>query len=166
MRTDLVTQLPILKKKYLYFKNYAGQTINDIFDAEKLKTSIHRNIYELRSSVLINKGNGKFDLMPLPQEAQLAPIYALSLNDFDHDGKIDILTGGNLSRSKPEMGTYLASKGLLLRGTGKGNFTPMPAIQSAFKANGEMRDMLIIHHGNEQWLVASMNNENLKIFKF
>ena len=36
LRHDLVMQMPILKKKYLKYENYKNQTVNDIFDQEKL----------------------------------------------------------------------------------------------------------------------------------
>ena len=56
-------------------------------------------------------------------EAQLSPMYGIAAEDFDKDGNIDILMGGNFYQSKPEVGIYDASYGILLKGDGKGNFT-------------------------------------------
>ena len=164
LRQDLVSQMPILKKKYLYFKNYKKQTINDIFTPEKLKNALEYAAFDLQTSVLINKGNGQFDIKALPIEAQLAPVYGLAIEDFDKDGQMDILLGGNLSRSKPEVGAYMASYGLLLRGDGKGDFQAVK--NSGFKISGEVRDLIILKKGKESWVFSSINNDKIKIFKY
>jgi hypothetical protein len=58
----------------------------------------------LETVVLINQGNGKFAIKRLPLEAQLTPIYAICVDDFDQDGIKDIILGGNLYGVKPEAG--------------------------------------------------------------
>ena len=164
LRQDLVSQMPILKKKYLYFKSYKEQTINDIFTPDKLKNALLSTVYDLKTSVLINKGNGQFDIQPLPTEAQLAPIYAIAIEDFDKDGKTDIILGGNFSRSKPEVGTYMASYGLLLRGDGKGDFQAVR--NSGLKILGEVRDFIVFKNKKEQLVMASINNDKIGVFKY
>ena len=72
----------------------------------------------------------------LPTEAQLSPMYGIAADDFDKDGNIDILMGGNFYESKPEVGIYDASYGILLKGDGKGNFTAVPAQQSGINIRG------------------------------
>ena len=77
----------------------------------------------MQSSVFINNKNGTFTAKALPIAAQLSPMYGIAAEDFDKDGNIDILMGGNFYQSKPEAGIYDASYGILLKGDGKGNFT-------------------------------------------
>jgi enediyne biosynthesis protein E4 len=164
LRNDLVQQMPILKKKYLYFNNYAGKTIADIFPKNKLETARKYEVTELRSSILLNKDGGNFDLRPLPNEAQLAPVYAIAITDFDKDGKPDLVLGGNLSRAKPEVGTYMATYGTILRGVGDGNFSAWQG--SGFKVAGEIRDLKVVKMGAENWLLAAVNNNRLRVFRF
>ncbi|MEO0340713.1 MAG: VCBS repeat-containing protein, partial [Bacteroidota bacterium] len=116
LRHDLVMQLPFLKKDYLYYKDYKEKTIEDIFDDKKVRTAAKAFIYETRSSIAINDGRGNFTLKALPQEAQMTPIHAILVDDFNADGNPDILLGGNFYRSKPEIGIYDASRGLILLG--------------------------------------------------
>ena len=164
LRQDIVSQMPILKKKYLYFKNYKEQKINDIFVAEKVQKALKYDVYNLKSSILINKGNGQFEVKDLPIEAQLSPVFAMAVEDFDKDGKLDIALSGNFSRSKPEVGTYLANYGTLLKGDGQGNFQVTK--NSGFKIVGEVRDLLTLKIKDKNILITSLNNDFPKIFGY
>ncbi len=55
----------------------------------------------MRSSVFINNKNGTFKAIPLPKEAQLSQQYGIAVDDYDGDGKQDIVMGGNFYESKP-----------------------------------------------------------------
>ena len=74
------------------------------------------------SAIARNDGRGQFVLQPLPVEAQLAPVYAVVAEDFDRDGRTDLLLGGNFNGVPPIQGRYDASYGLLLRGGPDGRF--------------------------------------------
>ena len=71
----------------LKYENYKGQTINDIFTSEQLNKAIVLEAFVLETSVLINQGGGRLALSPLPLAAQLAPVYAISVDDFDADAR-------------------------------------------------------------------------------
>jgi hypothetical protein len=130
LRHDLVGVLPHLRKKYLKYESYREQTIEDIFSKEQLSKAVKLEAKEMRSSVLMNTGKGKFTIKPLPMEAQFSTVYGIEVNDYDGDGRQDILLGGNFYQGKPEVGIYDASYGLLLKGDGKGNFNALGARQS------------------------------------
>jgi enediyne biosynthesis protein E4 len=164
LRQDIVSQMPSLKKKYLYFINYKEQKISDIFTPEKVQKALKYEAFNLKSSILMNKGNGQFEIKDLPVEAQLSPIYGIAVEDFDKDGKLDIALSGNFSRSKPEVGTYLANYGTLLRGNGKGDFQIVK--NAGFKIVGEVRDLLTLKTGNKNILITSLNNDFPKVFGY
>jgi hypothetical protein len=165
LRHDLVSALPYLKKKYLHYADYKNQTITDIFTKEQLDQAVKLDAYELRSSVLINSGKGTFKIEPLPAEAQLSPMYAIAVADLDGDGKKDILMGGNFYESKPEVGIYDASYGLLLKGDGKGGLKSIDEKESGLLIRGAIRDMVILKEGEKQLLVFALNNDSLKIYQ-
>jgi enediyne biosynthesis protein E4 len=163
LRHDLVSVLPYLKKKYLKYESYKKQTIEDIFTKEQLSKAIKLEAYEMRSSVFINNRNGTFTKKPLPTVAQLSPVYGIEVKDFDGDGKADILVGGNLYQSKPEVGIYDASYGLLLKGNGKGEFTSVNEKQSGISIRGAVRDMVVIRIGKKKVILVAENNEAMRI---
>ncbi|MFM9908216.1 MAG: hypothetical protein ACKVOW_02640, partial [Chitinophagaceae bacterium] len=80
------------------------------------------------------------------------------------DGKMDVLLGGNFYESKPEVGIYDASYGLLLKGKGNGTFTSVPAQQSGFFLKGAIRNIIELKAGNKQLTLIAINNEALKVF--
>lgn len=163
---DLIAQIPVLKSKYPNFDSYKEQTINDIFTPEQIDESVKRDVVTLSTSVLINNGNGTFTLKPLPVEAQFTPVYAISIDDFDHDGLQDILLGGNLYRAKPEVGICDGSYGTLLKGDGNGNYNSVPYNESGFSVKGEIRDFRKIVTNDRQLILVAVNNQKLKIFTY
>ena len=165
LRHDLVAVLPYLKKKYLKYDSYKEQTIEDIFTKEQLAKAIKLEAKEMRSSVIMNNKNGTFTLKPLPVEAQFSTVSGISVSDYDGDGKADILLGGNFYQSKPEVGIYDASYGLLLKGDGKGNFKAIKSNQSGFFIKGAVRDILTIKNKKKNLVIVARNNDQPKIFQ-
>lgn len=159
LRHDLVSQLPSLKKKYLKYEAYKGQTIEDMFVPEVLERSEIHKVVQLASVVLINQQDGTFQIRELPKEAQISPVYAISVNDFTGDGNQDLVLGGNLYGVKPEVGRYDASYGVFLEGSASGDFSPVPLSQSNLSMDGEVRDFQLISLKGEAYLMVARNND-------
>jgi len=166
LRHDLVMQLPHLKKKYLKYESYKGQTIHNIFSEKELEGSIIHNVTMLESVILLNNGNGTFEIKKLPQEAQLAPVYAILIEDINQDGHQDIILGGNLHNVKPEAGRYDASYGVYLQGTETGEFIVVPPQQSGLELEGEIRDFDLIEINGHKILMVARNNASIQFFDF
>ena len=164
-RSDLVAQLPGLKKRYLKSAAYKEQTITDIFTPGQLQNAVRIEIFYTESSILLNEGD-HFVLQTLPQRAQFSPVSGLLVSDFDGDGRLDILLGGNFYRAKPEIGIHDACHGLWLQGDGQGGFTPRPAAQSGFFIRGEIRDLATVRSGNKRLVLAARNNAALQFFQY
>ena len=162
LRHDLVTQMPGLKKKYLKYRAYREQQIEDIFGPEQLTNAIKWEVYTTETTLWLNQGEGRFLAKSLPQEAQFSPIYSILVEDFDQDGNKDLLLGGNFYRSKPEVGIYDASYGLFLRGDGQGNFVTVPAHKSGFYSPGEIRNLALLG----PYVVVAKNNDALQLFRY
>jgi hypothetical protein len=165
LRHDLVSQMPSLKKKYLKYEDYKDATITDIFTPEQLEKAVKLNAYLFSSSLLINDGKGKFQVVELPIEAQFSPMYGICTGDFDGDGNEDILMGGNLYRVKPEVGRYDASYGVFLKGNGKGQFESIKPNVSGFFVDGEVRDIKQITIGKSPYVLVARNNDSPVLFK-
>ena len=116
------------------------------------------------TSVAISRADGTYDLQPLPAEAQFAPVFAAIARDFDGDGHVDLLLGGNLYGAQPVYGRYDASDGVLLRGLGDGRFTTVD--RSNLGIEGEVRDMKVVRHAGGGSLIAvARNNATLLILR-
>lgn len=164
LRHDLVAQIPSLKKKYLKYETYKNETLTDIFTPEQLKGALVLKASELRSGILINDGKGKFEFRPLPMQAQYSPMYGIEVFDFDNDGFLDIVMGGNLYNVKPEVGRYDASYVVFLKGDGKGNFVPLSSKESGIKAGGQVRDIVTLRSEKGHLVIMSRNNDSVLVF--
>jgi len=165
-RDELVKKIPSLLSKYPSYKSFGASRVEDIFPAADLKQAQVREAYTFASAVALNNGDGTFTLQPLPTEAQFAPIYASLAGDFDGDGKTDLLVGGNFYGVTPTLGRYDASYGLMLRGDGKGGFTPVDMEQSNLVIDGEVRDIKTLRGVNGQRLiVVARNNDKVMILR-
>ncbi|WP_421794579.1 VCBS repeat-containing protein [Haliscomenobacter sp.] len=166
LRHDLVGQIPQLKKRYLKYKDFAEQTVENIFTPMQLQNTLKYEAKEMRTCVLMNEGKGRFSLKPLPVEAQLSPNFGITIKDFDGDKKLDIILGGNFYGVKPEIGRFDSSYGLFLKGDGKGSFSSIPARQSGFRLEGEVRDFQAIKIKGKEVLLVARNNEPLQLFEW
>jgi hypothetical protein len=164
-KDDLVAQIPSLRNKYQSFYSYRDQGVEDIFGAEALDEAYSLKVVNFATSIMINDGSGKFTLRELPAEAQFAPVYAILIRDFDGDGFMDILLGGNQYNSKPEVGIYDGSYGITFKGDGKGNFKTLSYNESGFFVKGQIRDIEEISIGNRTHILVAVNSGELKIFE-
>lgn len=161
LRNDLVAHMPVLKKKYLKFNNYAEQTIEDIFTPEQLENAIRLEARTMASALFVNDGAGNFEMKPLPTEAQSSPVYAIAAKDLDEDGLPELVLGGNLSRAKPETGIYMGSYGWVLKNMGSGTFKALWPHESGLQVNGEIRSLIWA----DDVLIIGRNNDSVQAFK-
>ena len=167
LKGDLQKQIPELKRKFVNFSDYAGQPIDKVFDAEQLKKATVKRVTNPNSCLLINEGNMKFSLKPLPLEAQFSPVFGIETLDYDADGKTDVLLAGNFFDLLPEMGRYDSNYGLLLKGDGKGGFSVVPNRESGFFTRGQVRKMKSAAGADgKRFLILAKNNDNAQVFGY
>ncbi len=164
LKHDLIAQMPILKKKYLFYSSYALQGIYDIFPKAGQSQTLIDSVTWLQTSVYLNDSKGNFTQQPLPIEAQLSPTYAIYSDDFNGDQRPDLFIGGNQYRTKPETGRYDASYGLVLIQENKGTFKAINSIASGVKIIGEIRDIKSIVIKGKKHIIVSRNNDSAKLF--
>ena len=159
-------QIPAIKKRYLRYEAFKDQTMQDIFTPAQLEQAVVSDVTTLATSIMMNNGDGTFDIKQLPMAAQLSPTYAINVLDFNNDGHQDILLGGNLHRVKPQVGKYGANYGVLLAGDGKGGFTALGKQEIGLSIVGEVRDFIITEINGQRTLLVAMNNEPVRAYKF
>ncbi|MEM7105132.1 MAG: VCBS repeat-containing protein [Bacteroidota bacterium] len=111
---ELTKQMVKLKKRYLYSKDLAAASVQEIFGKEKLTEAIYYEANYLSSAYYENTGNSQFEVQALPDELQFSLLNAASLADFNGDNKKEVLLGGNFFDANIELGWYDASPGHIL----------------------------------------------------
>jgi enediyne biosynthesis protein E4 len=159
-RDDLTEQLPLLKKKFLEYKDYANATITDIFTGEELKDAATLKAATMQTIYLENQGAKGFVLHNLPIEAQYAPVYGIVTADVNKDGKKDILLAGNNTWTRIKFGRYTANHGVLLLGEGGGNFKYVPQVKSGLSLRGNVKSLALINTGKAQKIIVGINDAN------
>jgi hypothetical protein len=164
-RNDLLKVLPSLASRFPTFKDYAKKTVTEIFTPQELAGAVLKKASTFATTLVLNNGDGSFKLVPLPNEAQLAPVYGILAADFDHDGHTDLLLAGNFDGFQPVIGRMAASYGLLLRGDGKGHFTTVHTSESGFFVPGQSRDIARVRTAHGDLYVVARNNDRPLIFR-
>jgi hypothetical protein len=72
---------------------------------------------------------------------------------------------GNFDGVQPEIGRMSAGYGLLLRGDGHGNFTPVGIRQSGFSVPGQARDIKRLRTRTGDIYVVARNNDRPLVFR-
>jgi hypothetical protein len=167
LRDELIRSIPAVAPRFPTYASYAQKKITEVLTPAELARATTKYAYTYATSLVRNNGDGSFTVIPLPAEAQFAPVYGILAADVDGDGHTDLLIGGNLEGLQPELGSMSASYGLLLRGDGKGTFTPVPGRRSGFVVPGETRDIQRARTGRAgaDLYIVGRSNDRALVFR-
>ncbi|HZH95558.1 MAG TPA: VCBS repeat-containing protein, partial [Flavisolibacter sp.] len=165
LRGDLVTQLPLLKKKFLRYDSYAGKGVEDVLDKNQMEKATKLTVNETQSCIFRNNGKGFFTKEPLPYMAQMAPVFSILVSDLSKDGIADIFLGGNFYGLKPEVGRHDASYGVCFLGSPAHGLQYIPPAQSGLFVKGEVRDIKAINRKKGKAVIVARNHESLQLFQ-
>ncbi|WP_431215445.1 FG-GAP repeat domain-containing protein [Puia sp. P3] len=161
-RDDMASQMISVRKRYPSYKSYGLASIDDLWKPKDRENALMLQTTDMASCYIENLGNGKFRLHPLPAEAQIAPVYGLDATDIDGDGNLDLLMVGNDYGMEPYSGRHDAFMGLVLKGDGKGGFTPLSLPASGFYVKGDAKGLARLHTArNEDIWIATQNQDSL-----
>ncbi|MDX2248258.1 MAG: VCBS repeat-containing protein [Bacteroidia bacterium] len=144
-RDELLRQLGGLRARFNSYESYADVTLSDIFKKEDLETAGHLEMNHRETTLFLSGESGKYNVSPLPIQAQYAPVYTLTILDYNEDGNDDVLLCGNNSHAKLRLGKLDANYGTLLRGDGKGGFAYVNQTQSGFRLEGDVRSVVEVN---------------------
>jgi hypothetical protein len=165
-RDDIIDQLTLLRKKFNNYKSFANATMDSVFTKEQRAGTLQLHANYLSSVLLRNNGNGTFTMSRLPVQAQMSVLNGMSVNDFDGDGNLDVVINGNDYGTEVSLGRYDALNGLLMKGDGKGNFSPQSIMQSGIYIPGNGKALVSLRSGKEKLLLAASQNKGaLKVFE-
>ncbi len=164
-RDEMTDQIVSLRQRFPTYDSYANVTIDQILTPEQLSEAAKLSVNDFET-VYFENVNGVFKSKRLPVEANFFPVYAISTADFDHDGKQDILLGGNADHTRIKIGKMDAGYGVFLKGDGKGNFTYQSQLSSGLSVKGCTRDIVTLKGQNGDKVFFSINNSSPVIYSY
>jgi hypothetical protein len=156
-KDEVERQLPLLKKHYLLYADYAGVVMKDVFYGwiDSIKPYIAER---LGSAVCYGDGKGKFSINDLPANLQLAPVFSFQNVSADAAKKM-FVAGGNFFDVTPYEGRYDAQSLTMFNTDNKSiNYLSQPQI-AAFSQVRDIKKMHTAKYGDV--LVIARNNESL-----
>ena len=162
---EVLRAIPFLRELYPTYAAYANATSTNIFGEQKNKLAAIR-LTSLESVVMINRGD-TLDVIPLPLEAQLSPVFGISVADFDGNGSEDLFLAQNFFSTRPDFPRMDGGRGLLLKGDGNGGFKPMTSSISGIRLTGEQRGSAVADFDRDGRvdLLAGQNAGETKLYR-
>jgi hypothetical protein len=162
---DLSKQLPSLTGKFPASKDLSGLTVEKLFDALNVPPPQPVYVDQFASVYLENAGENHFIVSQLPVAMQTSKIYSMATGDFNNDGHVDIIAGGNFSGASNYQGNYDASRGVMLAGNGTGNFKSIKMNASGLNLDGHTRDIKMVNTNAGRLYLVSKNNGQVQTIK-
>jgi hypothetical protein len=163
-RDELNEQIYPMRKKFTSYAAYSQVTIKDIFSAAELEKANRLFVTETRTLTFLNR-KGKMMPVPLPMQSQFSVVTNIMSDDYNGDGKKDLLLLGNHSDNRLKIGCINANYGCLLAGDGKGNFEYVPQPRSGLKIKGDVKSAVSVKTNNSRYIIAGVCNEAMQFYK-
>lgn len=154
-------QMSSKRTSFPTYESYSEASLDDIFTNKELGKAGHLTAERLETTVFERKSNSKFEVNPLPIQAQFSPVFATVSFDYNSDGYKDLLMCGNINQARLRFGKYDANYGILLQGNGQGQFTYVPQHKSGFKLTGDVRSIVEV----DDQLLFGINGKGVEIYK-
>jgi hypothetical protein len=166
-RADLGAAIPEVLRRYRWNDDFARATLPEILGADRLAAATRLAATELRSGVFLSQPDGRYRFEPLPRIAQIAPADGMVAGDFDGDGHADIYIVQNSYSPAPAIGRFDGGLSQLLRGDGRGDFAPVPPIESGLVVPGDAKALAVLDLDNDGWpdFLVSRNGEATLAFQ-
>ncbi|MBI1839719.1 MAG: VCBS repeat-containing protein [Verrucomicrobia bacterium] len=134
---SLSRALPFIRERVPSFRQYGESSVADIL-GDRFSRARELSVATFSAMILLNRTN-RFEAIPLPVEAQLAPGFGVSVADADGDGHEDVFIAQNFLGTNPDTPKHAGGLGVWLRGDGRGGFRAWTPVESGVAITGEMR---------------------------
>lgn len=161
----LMGTLPWLRQRFAAHAKFAEADISEILGAAGAKAkAVHTTM--LSSAVFLNRG-ARFEVVPLPRQAQHAPVSGIAVADFTGDGEQDIYLAQNYFAVRPDDPPLESGRGLLLEGKGGGVFRAMSPGESGISVSGEQRGCIAVDFDRDGRvdIITTQNGGDLKLYR-
>lgn len=161
-KDEMERALPVLRKHYLHYAEYAGLPMKDAFYGFA-ETVTPLQAERLGSAVAYGNGKNGFELKDLPADLQLAPIFSFQKIGVPNKGN-GYISGGNFFDVIPYEGRYDAQPLALFTASQEQGIQYMhqPALSNI---KGQVRDVKWLRTSSGNLLLVARNNGPLLFYK-
>jgi enediyne biosynthesis protein E4 len=163
-KDEMERALPVLRKHYLLYADYAGLEMADAFYGFA-ETVTPLSAERLGSAVCYGDGKGGFTVTDLPAELQLAPIFSFQKLAGTNGQGATYVSGGNFFDVIPYEGRYDAQPLALFNSHSNKqiSYVHQPSLANI---KTQVRDLKWLRTtGNQKILVVAQNNNGLLFYK-
>jgi hypothetical protein len=162
-RDEILEQIPSLQKKIARYANYADAQLGDLFSTAELAAA-HKAGIDMLQSVCLIRGKGRtWQIHPLPEYAQMTIVNGMLPSTIEGSRDPGLIIAGDFYPFRAQMGPLDAGIGLVLKGDGKGAFTPVPYASSGLCIRGDVRALIRVNGRKGSVIVAATNNGPLQV---
>jgi hypothetical protein len=163
-RDEVIGRIPSLRKKFYSYRDYSIATKADLVEGDQ-QSWYKGRVTTFESMFIENLGQGRFQMKPLPKEAQRSPIYGVKALDANNDNLLDLVVSGNSDTPAVNEGQIDAIDGLALINTGRNNFKALTSSESGLEITGNGKALISFSLGNELVLLATQNNASALMYR-
>ena len=165
-RSCSAQQVPNLKYEFPTYTQFASANLMDVYGLDKLNPALHYEARSFASAIFINQGKGKFEMKPLPMEAQTSSVNDILVLDINQDGHKDLLLAGNLFTAEVETPRNDAGIGILLLGNSLNEFKPVPALESGLVIPLDVKKMALLPNGDAPLILFGINDGPVQFYNY
>ncbi|WP_237561766.1 VCBS repeat-containing protein [Flagellimonas algicola] len=163
-KSCMTQQLPHLAQTIQTYTDFANKDLKGIL-GEGIEAALHYQATEFRSGIFINNGANDFFFKPFENRVQQSPINSILFEDFDGDGKKDLLIAGNNYQSEVETTRADAGIGNFLKGNGQGEFEHISHLLSGFFVDKDVRNMKQLNSADRKFVIVVNNDAKHNLFE-
>ncbi len=153
-KDDLAKQMPFLNKEFLFYRDFAKASLEDLLGRDRLKEADRRKVYLLESAHFENVGNGSFVQKELPLLVQASTVNDIQWTKNDKGTINELLMVGNNFEINTQLGRLDASHGILLESDENGNIH----WKQSLGISGAGRAIEKIRVDGEDLFIIALNN--------
>lgn len=162
-RSVLYTHMPTLTRTFPTYQQFASSPVKKLLSGFTF-SHVDTLYCSTQAHVILRNTGTHFTVERLPNETQLAPVYAIATTDINADGLPDLLLAGNMRSADADVVAYDAGVGCVLLNNGTDGFQPVMASKSGFILPEEVRSLVPISLANSKnGIIAGCNDSQAKL---
>lgn len=158
-------QMPFVKKEFETYEDFGSATITEVLENKMSDNTVKEEVYTFATSYFRNNGSGKFDVIELPNIAQISPTFGFAVMDINNDGKKDFFAAGNYYNREVETTRSDAGTGYAAIQKDDNSFEILPVSETGINAYKDVRVVKEMQAGKRKIVAIFNNNDEAEFYQ-